>query len=138
MIKKAFIAFLLLLPVTYVNAQVFLGKSKSDVIASMKRENPAFTRDETVRNEKYNYLKYISDDDSETWIIVFDKNEKCSSVKITCDISRITEKRRELDGLYTKRGDDQWSLGQKTGNISIVLKNETWYFTITYRPAQKL
>ena len=73
MIKKAFIAFLLLLPVTYVNAQVFLGKSKSDVIASMKRENPAFTRDETVRNKKYNYLKYISDDDSETWIIVFDK-----------------------------------------------------------------
>ena len=138
MIKKAFIAFLLLLPVTYVNAQVFLGKSKGDVIASMKRENPAFTRDETVRNEKYNYLKYISDDDSETWIIVFDKNEKCSSVKITCDISRITEKRRELDGLYTKKGDDRWSLDQKTGNISIDLKNETWYFTITYRPAQKL
>jgi hypothetical protein len=138
MIKKALLALLLLLPALCSQAQVFIGFGKSDVLKSMKKEKPGFINDDSVRNEKYNYLKFISDDESETWIIVFNSEDKCKCVKITCDMSKINEKRKELDELYTKRGKDRWSLDQSTGDILVDLKNETWYFTITYRLAPKL
>jgi hypothetical protein len=138
MIKKALLALLLSLPALCSQAQVFIGFGKSDVLKSMKKEKPGFINDDSVRNEKYNYLKFISDDESETWIIVFNSEDKCKCVKITCDMSKISEKRKELDELYTKRGKDKWSLDQRTGDILVDLKNETWYFTITYRLAPKL
>jgi hypothetical protein len=138
MIKKALLALLISLPALCSQAQVFLGFSKTEVLKSMKKEKPGFINDDSVRNEKYNYLKFISDDESETWIIVFNSEDKCKCVKITCDMSKINEKRKELDALYTKRGKDKWSLDQRTGDILVDLKNETWYFTITYRPAPKL
>jgi hypothetical protein len=138
MIKTALIALLLSLSALSLKAQVFIGLSKPDVLAEMKKEYPGFVNDDSVRNDKYNYLKYTSDDESETWIIVFDDGNKCKCVKVTCDISKINSKRKELDELYTKRGKDKWSLDQHTGDILVDLKNETWYFTITYRPAPKL
>jgi|WetSurMetagenome_2_1015567.scaffolds.fasta_scaffold105323_2 hypothetical protein len=138
MTKTALVAFLFSLSVLSVQAQVFIGSGKNDVLTTMKSDKPDFMNDQTVHNDKYNYLKYISDDQTETWIIVFDNEEKCKCVMVTCEMYKLSEKRKELNELYTKRGDDKWSLDQHTGNILIDLKNETWYFTITYRPAPKL
>jgi len=138
MIKTALIALIFSLFALSLDAQVFIGASKADVLAEMKKKKPGFINDDSVRNDKYNYLKYISDDESETWIIVFDGKDKCKCVKVTCDIGKINEKRKELDSLYTKLGKDKWSLDQHTGNILVDLKNETWYFTITYRQEPKL
>jgi len=138
MIKTALIALTISLYALSLDAQVFIGASKSDVLAEMKKKKPGFVNDDSVRNDKYNYLKYISDDDSETWIIVFDGKDRCKGVRVTCDISKINVKRKELDALYTKRGKDKWSLDQHTGNILVDLKDETWYFTITYRQEPKL
>jgi hypothetical protein len=138
MIKKALFALLFSLSAFTVRGQVFIGMNKDKVLVTMKSEKPDFTNDETVRNEKYNYLKYFSEDDSETWIIVFDSSEKCKCVKVTCENHMLSGKRKELDGLYVKQGPDKWRLDQKTGDVLIDLKDETWYFTITYRPAPKL
>ncbi|HNX67463.1 MAG TPA: hypothetical protein PKH02_11310 [Bacteroidales bacterium] len=138
MIKTALIALTLSLFTLSLDAQVFIGVSKNDVLAEMRKKNPGFINDSSVHNDRYNYLKYISDDESETWIIVFDSKNKCIGVRVICDIGKINVKRKELDALYTKRGKDKWSLDQHTGNILVDLKNETWYFTITYRQEPKL
>lgn len=138
MIRKALFVLFLLAGTVSINAQTFIGMEKENVIAAMKSENPDYNKDETVKNEKYNYLKYLSDDGLETWIIVFDSEERCTAVRVTCASSLLTQKRKELNEQYTKSGTDKWSIDYRTGSISVELKNETWYFTITYRPAPKL
>lgn len=138
MIRKTLLFILLSVGSFTLNAQAFIGMGREDVLKTMRIEKPDFRYDDNVKNEKFNYLKYISDSGLETWIIVFDNEERCKAVRATCASSMMTQKRKELDALYTKEGADKWSYSYRTGSISVELKNETWYFTITYRPAPKL
>lgn len=138
MIRKVLLVLLLSLATFTLEAQLFIGQSKEWVLNSMKNDKSDFHNDRSIKNEKYNYLKYLSDDGIETWIIVFDKEERCKAVKTTCASSLLLKKRKELDTLYTKRGPDKWSIDNGKGLTLIELKNETWYFTITYIPVPKL
>jgi hypothetical protein len=138
MTRKSLVILLLLMASWDLSAQVFIGLEKGDVIKSMKKEYPAYRCDDDIKNEKYNYIKFYSEDETETWIVVFDKEDRCTSVRITCEMSQLANKRNELDSLYTKKEADSWIINLRTGDILIQLKNETWFFTITYRPAPKL
>jgi len=138
MIRKVLLVLSFSLATFTLDAQLFIGQSKEYVMNSMKIDKSDFHYDRSIKNVKYNYLKYLSDDGMETWIIVFDKEERCKAVRVTCASHLLLKKRKDLDTMYKKRGPDKWSIDNGNGSISIELKNETWYFTITYRPVPKL
>lgn len=138
MIRKALFVILFTLSSLSLNAQMFVGMTKDDVLKSMKSEKPDYVCDNSFRNDRYNYLKYLSDDGLETWIIVFDADDRCKAVRITYASGLLLQKRKELDAMYKKTGRDRWSLMHNKKTILVELKDETWYFTITYRQASKM
>ncbi len=138
MIRKSLLLALLSVLTTALSAQAFVGMNRPKVISEMNGFKDDFVLDETVRNDKYDYLKYLSDDGLETWIIVFGSDDKCKAVRVTCSNGLLLKKRKELDNMYTKEGSDRWSYNNRDGFVFVILENQTWYFTITYSTVAKL
>lgn len=118
-------------------AQDFIGFSEDKIRKAMSTENPGFVIDEEVKNDVFRYLKYYSDDERETWVIFLDDFGRCNGVRLTCDNNLIGQKVNELNSLYKQRGNNSWSNKKRGEEISIDIKNETWFFTITYRRTNK-
>jgi hypothetical protein len=135
--KRALIISLLLISLGSAWAQDFIGMNERGVRKIMSEEHPGLAPDEKVRNDTFRYLKYSSGNENETWVIFFDEKGKCSGVRITCDNSFLDGKRKELDTLYKPAEKDSWTHRSGGDEISIRLKDETWFFTITYQRTQK-
>jgi hypothetical protein len=135
--KRALIISLLLISLSSAWAQDFIGMNERGVRKIMSEEHPGLSQDEKVRNDTFRYLKYSSGNENETWVIFFDEEGKCSGVRITCDNSFLDGKRKELDTLYKPAEKDSWTHRSGGDEISIRLKDETWFFTITYQRTQK-
>ena len=135
--KRALVILLLLTSLCSARAQDFIGMNEHGIRKIMSEDNPGMTIDEKVRNDTFRYLKYSSGNENETWVIFFDDKGKCSGVRITCDNSFLAGKRKELDTLYKPAEKDSWTHRSDGDEISIQLKDETWFFTITYQRTQK-
>ena len=135
--KRTLVISLLLISSCFAGAQDFIGMNERGVRRIMSEENPGMTIDEKFRNDTFRYLKYSSGNEKETWLIFFDENGKCSGVRITCDNSFLAGKRKELNTLYKPAEQDSWTHRSGSDEISIRLKDETWFFTITYQRTQK-
>ena len=135
--KRALVISLLLITSGFAWAQDFISMNERDVRMIMSDEHPGMAIDEKVRNDTFRYLKYSSGNENETWVIFFDDKGKCNGVRITCDNSFLAGKRKELDTLYKPAEKDSWTHRSGSDEISIRLKDETWFFTITYQRTQK-
>lgn len=135
--KRALVILLLLISLGSAGAQDFIGMNDRDIRRIMSDEHPGMALDEKVRNDTFRYLKYSSGNENETWLIFFDEKGKCSGVRITCDNSFLAGKRKELDTMYKPAEQDSWTHRSGGDEISIRLKDETWFFTITYQRTQK-
>ena len=135
--KRAQIILLLLISFCSARAQDFIGLNEHNIRMIMSKENPGLTIDNKVKNNTFRYLKYSSGNENETWVIFIDEKGKCNGVRITCDNSFLDEKRNELDSLYKPAEKDSWTHRSGGDEISIRLKNETWFFTITYQRTQQ-
>lgn len=135
--KGSLIILFLFISFCPAGAQDFIGLNERNIRMIMSEENPGLTIDEKVKNETFRYLKYSSGNENETWVIFIDEKGECSGVRITCDNSFLTDKRKELDNLYKPAEKDRWSHRSGGDEISICLKDETWFFTITYQRKQQ-
>jgi hypothetical protein len=135
--KRALVISLLLMTFCYAGAQDFIGLDEHGIRRIMSEENQGLTLDQSVKNDTFRYLKYSSGNENETWVIFFDEKGKCNGVRITCDNSFMNEKRKELDNLYKPAEKDRWTHRTGGDEISIRLKDETWFFTITYQRTQQ-
>jgi len=131
--KKTVVILLLLISFCSAGAQDFIGMNEQAISTIMSEENPGLTLDKKVKNETFRYLKYSSLNENETWVIFIDEKGKCNGVRVTCDNSFLADKRKQLDNLYKQAEKDQWIHRAKGGDISIRIKDETWFFTITYQ-----
>lgn len=122
------------LALAFVSAGVpgFIGLGEQKIKTLMSEENPGLILDKKVRNESYRYLKYFSKNENETWVIFLDKKGTCNGVRITYDNSRLDEKVRELDRQYKVREKGLWTYRSKGDEISIRLKMDPYFFSITY------
>jgi hypothetical protein len=135
--KGALLILLILTNLCPAGAQDFIGLNEHRIRRIMSEENPGMTMDESLKNETFRYLKYSSGNENETWIIFMDEKGICNGVRITCDSSALDEKIKELDSIYKPAEKDRWTHMSGADEISIRLKNETWFFTITYQKTQK-
>lgn len=130
--NRHILLFLLLLFSATAGAQNFIGLNERKVKRAMATEKPMFSLDERRNNDKYRFLRYQSDDETETWIIFFDEEGLCKGVRVTCDTIYLDQKRKEFNQLYTLTGDDSWTNSVNDQQVNIDLRNEKWFLTITY------
>ncbi len=131
----AVILLALLLP---AEAQEFVGLTEQSIKNVMAADKPEMAIDLLVKNGTYRYLKYRARDDSETWLIFLNEKGRCDGVRITCDNGRYDTKLRELNDLYRPGEENRWSYRVDDNKINVILKKESWFFTVTYeRTKQK-
>jgi hypothetical protein len=127
-----FIVILLILMGPAAEAQDFIGLPEEKIREIMSADRPGLYLDNMVRNNTYRYLKYSSKDDNETWVVFIDEKGRCKGVRITCDNSCYDRKIKELNGLYKRGEANLWSYRAGGEEISVRLKKESWFFTVTY------
>lgn len=118
-------------------AQDFIGLTDVKIREIMSAENPGLDLDQNYRNDDFRYLKYVSGAGNETWLIFIGKNGRCNGVRITCDSVAVAGKIKELGRIYKSAGNNRWNFRSRGDDIRVDLKNETYFFTITYRRSDK-
>ena len=113
-----------------LQAQPFIDQSKEEVKARMKEEHKDFHPDRSVVKQAYNYLKYVNNSQTITWIIYFNEQDVCTASKKVCDYSEYDFKMDELDEKYEKSGKFQWKNQYRGDEFLIRLEEQDWYFTI--------
>lgn len=134
--RRTILIFLALFTFIKAGAQDFIGLNEPRIKVIMSDERPALTIDDKVKNEVYRYLKYTSGEEGETWIIFLDEKGICNGIRITYGKNSIEEKRAELNSLHKLEGIDNWVYRSRGKLINIDLKDETWFFTVTYKISQ--
>jgi len=131
--------YILMLIFTFAKAgaQDFIGLTDVKIKEIMSTENPGMDLDQNYRNDQFRYLKYVSGGGDETWLIFIGKNGKCNGVRVTCDRTAVVAKIKELGRLYKSAGDNRWDFHSRGEDIRVDLKDETYFFTITYRRTDK-
>jgi hypothetical protein len=136
--KKLLLSIIIVLVLVPAEAQEFIGLTGKSIRETMARDNPGLTPDNSVRNEVYRYLKYYSGDDNETWLIFLDDRDRCNGVRITYGISGYDARVKELNERYESAGVNEWSYRSGWNVITVKLKRDEWFFTVTHVLLQHL
>jgi hypothetical protein len=120
----------LFLPDPFLRAQSMIDLSKEEVEEIVKKEHKEFRRDNSVVNQRFNYLKYVNGLRTRTWIIYFTQEDRCRSSKLICDYDEFDEVLDELNKLYVNAGDSQWYYLKNNDTIRVTLTRQEWYFTV--------
>lgn len=130
--KRFLLSLIILVLLVPASAQEFIGLSEKNIRRTMAVENQGLTPDNSVRNEVYRYLKYHSKDDNETWLIFLDDNGRCNGVRITYGIGAYQARVNELNEKYKSEGINLWSYRAGRDLITVRLKRDDWFFTVTH------
>ena len=126
---------ILLLSGTALKAQSFIGLTKEEVRVMVDVEHRQFRKDNSVVNQRFNYLKYVNGLRTRTWIMYFTEEDICRSSKLVCDYGEYDEVLEELNNSYDKAGESEWSYMLAGDSIQVSLSRQEWYFTV--REARK-
>ena len=126
----ALAAILLLLADLSMKGQSMIDMTKEEVRVIVKDKHKEFRRDNSVVNQRFNYLKYVNGLRTRTWIIYFTDEDICRSTKLVCDYGEYAEVLEELNEGYKKVGESEWSYQLKHDSIHVVLARQEWYFTV--------
>ena len=105
-------------------------------IRMFMRENRKDMNFNNVRNNKFIYLKYSDNSDSQTILFFLTQDSVCKSVRVICDNTVKTEKVKELDSNYKKAGENRWIDNHNGKDYLIEVKDETWSCVITIEPVK--
>jgi hypothetical protein len=135
--KRILLATLLFFCMLSLKSQEFIGRHESNIMQVMNVEHPELALQSDIRNSSVRYLKYISKDNEETWIIFLDDRGICKGVRITCANSRYDNRIRELNEFYQPGGNNRWSYTEKSEKIDVSLQRDDYFFTVTWERAKK-
>lgn len=135
--KRILLLVLLFFCMLSLKSQKFIGLHEGAVMQLMDGEHPALALQSDIRNSSVRYLKYISNDGDETWIIFLDEKGVCNGVRMTCANSRYDSRIRELNSLYQSGDMYSWSYTENSDKIDIRLTRDEYFFTVTWERAKK-
>lgn len=126
---------LLGLEFTSLSGQSMIDLSKKEVSARVKEEHKGFRSDNSVVNQRFNYLKYVNGLRTRTWIFYFTEEDICRTIKLICDYDEYDEVMEELNKSYAKSGESEWNYLLDKDTVQVTLTRQEWYFTV--REARK-
>jgi hypothetical protein len=118
-----------------LKGQSMIDLTKEEVLVKVKSNHREFRRDNTVVNQRFNYLKYVNGLRTRTWILYFTEEDICRSTKMICDYGEFDEVLEELNKAYEKVGELEWAYKLNRDSVHVNLTRQEWYFTI--REARK-
>lgn len=132
-VMKIILLFIMLTLSGFLSGQNLVGYKDIEIRKYMK-ENKGNMSYNKVRNERYNYLKYTDNSDSQTLLFFLGSDSTCRSIRIICDTDVKAEKVKEFNTIYKKEGQNTWIDKRNGIDYLIELKDEEWSSTITIKP----
>ena len=128
------LAFLLFVG-SMLKAQSMIDLTKEEVRVLVKSKHKEFRRDNSVVNQRFNYLKYVNGLRTRTWIFYFTDEDICKSIKMVCDYGEHDEVLEDLNDSFEKVGESEWAYELKGDSVHVSLTRQEWYFSV--REARK-
>jgi hypothetical protein len=120
----------LILICIFTNSQNLIGYKENDIMKYMK-ENHNDMNYNNVVNSKFSYLKYSDSSENQTFLFFLNPDSVCRSVRIICDINMKSQKVKEFDSKYMKRGENKWIDRREGKNYFIELMEGEWSCVIS-------
>jgi len=114
-----------------LNGQNLIGHNEKDIRQYMAENRKDMTFQNFINNSTFKYLKYSDKEETQTLLFFLNEQLVCKSIRLVCDKSLKTEKIKECNALYKKKGDNQWTEIKNGKNYLIEMKEEEWSFNIT-------
>ena len=118
-----------------LDGQTMIDLTKEEVLVMVKEKHREFRRDNSVVNQRFNYLKYVNGMRTRTWILYFTDADICRSTKLVCDYGEYEQVMDELNKTYEKVDESQWAYLLNRDTVQVTLVRQEWYFTV--REARK-
>ena len=115
--------------------QNLIGYNDYEIRKFMK-ENKSDMNFNKVTNNKFIYLKYSDNSDSQTILFFLSPDSVCKNIRIICDKAIIPDKVKEFNKLYKKNGDNKWVDRHGRKDYLIEIKDEKWSGVITIEPGK--
>jgi hypothetical protein len=115
--------------------QNLIGYNDYEIRKFMK-DNKREMNFDKVMNNKFIYLKYSDNSDSQTILFFLSPDSVCKNVRIICERGMITDKVKEYDKLYKKNGNNKWIDRHGGKDYLIEIKDEKWSCVITIEPGK--
>jgi len=115
------------------HGQHFIGLSKPEITAKMQASMPDFKMDKSMVNHSFNYLKYVDKITEQTLLFFLSDGDICTYVRMISDYSNLNDRIGELNRLHKKVSAHEWVYEVKGEQFSVELKEDEWYFTVSYR-----
>jgi hypothetical protein len=118
-----------------LKGQSMIDLTKEEVRVLVKDKHKEFRRDNSVVNQRFNYLKYVNGLRTRTWIFYFTDEDICKSIKMVCDYGEYDKVLEDLNDTYQKIGASEWAYVLKKDSVHVSLTRQEWYFSV--REARK-
>lgn len=128
-------SYLLFMAAGTLQSQSMIDLPIEEVRVKVKSKHKEFRRDNSVVNQRFNYLKYVNGLKTRTWILYFTDEDICRSTKMVCDYGEFDEVLEELNKAYEKVEESVWAYKLDRDTIQVTLTRQEWYFTV--REARK-
>jgi hypothetical protein len=99
-------------------SQNLIGYNENEIMKYMK-ENHSDMNYNNVVNSKFSYLKYSDSSENQTFLFFLNPDSVCRSVRIICDINMKSQKVKEFDSKYMKKGENKW-IDKRDGKIYLI------------------
>lgn len=130
---KIILLFAYILISDLLSGQNLIGYKDFEIKKYMKenKENLSFNK---VNNDRFNYLKYTDNSESQTLLFFLGTDSVCRSIRIICDSVIKAEKVKEFDTNCKKNGENIWVDRRNGIDYLIEIKDEQWSSIITIKP----
>jgi len=117
----------------FLSGQNLIGYKDFEIKKYMK-ENIGNMSYNKVNNDRFNYLKYTDNSETQTLLFFLGTDSVCSSIRIICDSVTKAEKVKEFDTSFKKNGENIWVDRRNNIDYLIEIKDEQWSSIITIKP----
>jgi hypothetical protein len=131
--KIILLSAVLILTCFWSYGQNLIGYKEKEIMKYMK-ENRHDMNYNNVINSKFNYMKYSDNSENETVLFFLTPDSVCRSVRILCDESIKSQKIKELDSKYLKKGENKWIDKRGGGDYLIEMVEGKWSCVISITP----
>jgi hypothetical protein len=107
---------------------------RNDEIRKFMKENNRNMNFVKVTNNKFLYLKYTDNSDSQTLLFFLSPDSVCKSVRIICDQDSKKDKVKQFNTLYKKSGENKWIDRRGGKDYLVEIKDGKWSSIITIEP----
>jgi hypothetical protein len=125
--RISFLLFLAVLPAWNLSGQNLIGYNRGEIVKYMK-ENHKDMNLNSIVNNKFSYLKYSDDSDSETMLFFLENDSVCTGIRIICDEAAKAGRINEFDSTLKKTGNNAWIDSKNGKNYRIELLQDSWSY----------